>query len=100
MPDVKQVTAIVSNPSPFDPTHTGRVTVGYYVLDGDLLTMTDGEGTPVRGRSGEKITHKLQAGEIPQLIAERLTMKIYRMVRGDGMAGFNRPLSYPRADVA
>ena len=64
MPDVKQVTAIVSNPSPLDPSDTGRVTVGYYIMEDDLLTMTDGDGKPFRGRSGEKVTHKLQAGEI------------------------------------
>ena len=29
-----------------------------------------------------------------------MTMKIYRMVRGDGMAGFNRPLNYPRSGYA
>ena len=32
---VKQVTAIVANPNPNDPTDTGRVTIGYCVLDGD-----------------------------------------------------------------
>ena len=53
MPDVHQVTAIIANPDPRDPSDMGRVTIGYYVLDGSLLTMTDGEGTPVRGRSGE-----------------------------------------------
>ncbi len=90
---MKQVTAIVSNPSLLD--EAGRVTIGFYVMDGSLLTMTDGEGTPVRGRSGERITQKIQAGEDPSVIAKRLTMRIYRMARGDGMAWFNRPLNYP-----
>ena len=62
--------------------------------------MTDGAGTPVRGRSGEGITHKLQAGEDPTMIAKRLTMKIYRMVRGDGMASFNRSLHYRPLGIA
>ena len=99
MPDVKQVTAIVSNPSSLDPTDTGRVTIGYYVLEGNLLTMTDGEGKPFRGTSGERVTQKIQAGEDPSIVAKRLTMRIYRMVRGDGMAGFNRPILYPSSGV-
>ncbi len=62
--------------------------------------MTDGESTPVRGRSGERVTHWLWAGEDPTLIAKRLTMKIYRMVRCDGMASFNRPLHYRPLGIA
>ena len=61
--------------------------------------MTDGAGTPVRGRSGEGITHKLQAGEDPTVIAKRLTLKIHEMVRG-GMTGFNRRLSYPAGGIS
>jgi hypothetical protein len=91
---------ILANPSPLDPNDTGRVTIGYCVLDGNLLTMTDGEGTPVRGRSGERITHKLEAGEDAGTIAKRLTMKIYRQVRGDGLSGFNRRLAYPKGGLA
>jgi hypothetical protein len=100
MPDVKQVTVIVANPSSRDPVDQGRVTIGYYLLEGDRLTMTDGEGGPVRGKSGERITHKLEAGEDAAIIAKRLTMKIYRMVWGDGMAGFNRPLHYRPLGIA
>jgi hypothetical protein len=91
------VTVVIANPSPLDPNDTGRVTIGYYVLDGDLLTMTDGEGTPFRGKGGDRVTHKLEAGEDPSTTAKRLTLKIYRMVRGDGMVGFHRPLSYPQS---
>jgi hypothetical protein len=50
--------------------------------------------TPFRGKGGDRVTHKL-GGEDASTIAKRLTLKIYRMVRGDGMAGFNRPLKYP-----
>ena len=37
----------------------------------------------------------------PSSIAERLTMKkINRMIRGHGVAGFNRRLNYPALDQA
>jgi len=60
--------------------NTGRVTVGYYILRDGVLTMTDDEGAPVRGQSGEKIKiqQKLKDGEDATVIAKRLTMKIYR----------------------
>jgi hypothetical protein len=65
--------------------NTGRVTVGYYILRDGVLTMTDDEGAPVRGQSGEKIKiqQKLKDGEDATVIAKRLTMKIYRMRNGD-----------------
>jgi hypothetical protein len=98
MPDVKQVTTILSNPSRTNPT--GQVTIGYYTLEGSLLTMTDGNGAPFRSLSGERMTHKLEAGEDAGVVAQRLTRKIYSMVQGDGMAGFNRPLDYPSWGIA
>jgi hypothetical protein len=96
MSKVQQVTAIISNPSPHDPH---RATVGYYVVEGNLLTMTYGDGKPFRGRSGEKITHKLNPGDDPTVIAKRLTLQIHRASRGDGM-NFNRPLVYPKIGLA
>ena len=65
----------------------GRVTIGYYVLDDGILTMTDGEGAPFRSTGGDRITHRLQSDEDPTVIARRLTMKIYRMVRGGEWLG-------------
>ena len=99
MSEVQNVTAIISNPSPHDPTDVGRCTVGYYVIEGKLLTMTYGDGTPFLGRSGERITQKLQRDDDPTVIAKRLTLRIHRASRGDGM-NFNRPLVYPRSGVA
>ena len=62
MSEVQQVIAIVNNPNPDDPHDLGRATVGYYVIEGKLLTMTHGDGRPFIGRSGERITQKLQRG--------------------------------------
>jgi hypothetical protein len=61
MPEVKTVSAILSNPSPSEPA--GRVTIGRYILDDGLITMIDADGKPIRGTNGERVTHKLQPGE-------------------------------------
>jgi hypothetical protein len=40
------------------------------------------------------------ADDDPDVIAKRLTLAIWRRNAGrDGMAGFNRPLSYPNIGV-
>jgi hypothetical protein len=98
MPEVKQVAAILANPGPHDPT--GRVTIGYYVLTDDVLTMTDSKGAPVRSRGGDKYEQKIKEGDNVTLIAQRLTMKIYRSRTGNDVAGFNRPLVYRPLGIA
>jgi hypothetical protein len=94
MPEIKAVQAIVSNPNPREPA--GRVTVGYYVLQDGLLTMTDSKGEPVRSRSGDKYEQRVEEGDNVTLIAQRFTMRIYRSRTGNDTAGFNRPLNYSR----
>ena len=59
--------------------------------------MTDGNGKPMRG-AGEKITHKLQAGDEADVIAKRLTMRIYRWLTGNDN-GFNRRLDPPKLSL-
>ena len=101
MSDVKQVVAVVNNPNPDDPHDLGRATVGYFVVEKNLLTMTHGDGRPFIGRSGERIEQKLQRDDDPTLIAKRLTLRIHRSSYGDRMADFHtRRLVYPRSGVA
>lgn len=100
MPEVKSVAVSVANPThPDDP---GRATIGYYVIEGDVLTMTDGNGVPVRRRyGGEVYRQKLESGDNPVVIAKRLTLSIWRSnTGGDASGGFNRPLSYPPLGAA
>jgi hypothetical protein len=93
--DIRQVTVITANPGGSDDV--GSCEVGYYTIEGDLLTMVDSEGVPLRNsNSGEKITHRLGAGENRETIAMRLTLKLWREARGDDMAGFNRRIDYPK----
>ena len=95
MPEIKSVAVSVANRTgPDDP---GRATIGYYVVEGNVLTMTDGDGVPVRRRyGGELYKHTLQEGEDPSLIAGRMTLAIWRSnTGGDARGGFNRRLRYP-----
>jgi hypothetical protein len=96
MLEVHSVWAQVRQPT--DGSDLGQVTDGYYTLVDDLLTMTDKKGAPVRDlTSGEKFIHKLKPDEDPRQVAGRLTLKVYRMLRGETAesAAFNRPLHYP-----
>jgi hypothetical protein len=103
MPDVHSVIATVRRPSgqQGDP---GQVTEGHYTLDDGLLTMADSTGAAVRRPSnGEKITHRMHPAEDARIVACRLTLEIYRILRGETAAtatGFGRKINYPRSVVA
>jgi hypothetical protein len=103
MLEVHSVYATVRNPKPGNADDPGQITTGYYTLAHGVLTMTDSKGVAVRDlNSGEKITHKMVAGEDAAAIAQRLTMRIYRMLRGEGewaVAGFGRAISYPASGL-
>jgi hypothetical protein len=99
MPEVHHVYGTVRNPMGDD---LGQVTNGYYMLVDGVLTMTDRAGVPIRGmNNGEKFQHKLAAGDDTAAVARRLTMRIYRMLRGgDAAVSFNRKIVYPTAGIA
>lgn len=65
-------------------------------------TMTDSAGVPIRNMgNGEKMQHKLSADDDAATIARRLTMRVYRMLRGgESTVAFNRPLTYPASGLA
>jgi hypothetical protein len=82
MPEVHSVYATVRNPKP-GTDDTGQVTTGYYTLADDVLTMTDSKGAAVRNsHTGEPFT-QMRLGDDAQAIAKRLTMEVYRMLRGE-----------------
>ena len=100
VPAVHSVYATVRSPRDDD---AGQVTIGYYTLADGILTMTDSRGAAVRDRqSGEKYLHKMKPGDRAEAIAKRMTLQIYRMLRGETerTAAFNRPLNYSRNGVA
>jgi hypothetical protein len=93
--DVKAVIAVVSNP--IDKRDGVIVTEGWYTRDGDLITMTDIHGEPLRNEdTGARFTQRLEPGQDAVGAAKRLVMRRYRAERGDEMADFHsRPLRYP-----
>lgn len=95
MSDIRGVVVIVSNP--VSKGSAGECAEGWYVRDGDLITMTDREGNPLRSEdTGARFTHRLTLGENEKAMAKRLTLNRYRAERGDEMASFHsRPLRYP-----
>jgi hypothetical protein len=99
MMQVRQVTVITSNPTEND--RVGSCEIGYYTIEGDLLTMVDSEGAPLRNaNTGERITHRMVPGENEKAIARRLTLRIWREARGDEMSGFNRRIDYGPEGIA
>jgi hypothetical protein len=91
----KQVTVITANPT--GKGDLGACEVGHYVVENDLITMTDSDGAPLRdANTGERISHRMATNENEKTVAKRLTLKLFRSERGDDMAGFSRPLRYPK----
>ena len=90
MPDVRQV---IIQLQPQSANNPGQVSYGYYVLEGAVLTMTDGAGRPFRRLSGDVVKKTLERGEDPDAVALRLTRTIREEIDGRG-AGFNRRLTY------
>jgi hypothetical protein len=92
MPDVKEVTVTTRNPS--GPGDVGSCEVGHYKVDGDLLTLVDAGGVPLRTNSGERITARLAAGDEARRVAYRLTLARWRNERdrNELVPGFNGPL--------
>jgi hypothetical protein len=94
MPDAQRVTIQVAPPRDGSP---GQVSFGYFVMNGNKLTMTDADGKPVRRQNGDTVTRTLLNGENPRAIAAVLTRDLRK--RLNGTSDFNRPLSYPNIGI-
>jgi hypothetical protein len=71
----------------------GSVTEGYYVLDGDKLTMTFANGEPVK-IDDQLVERTLVGGEDPRLVAGRLVREIRQALNPEKVIGFARSISY------
>jgi hypothetical protein len=90
-PKVERVIVTIrpGDPETGDP---GAARFGYYIVEGDLLTMTDENGTPLRTAHDALITAVLETPSAAHGVAASLTRK---RARGDGMRGFDKgPLRY------
>jgi hypothetical protein len=94
---VKAVISVVSNP--VGKNDGGEICEGWYTRDGDVITMTDRDGVPLRDdNTGERVTVRLLPSDNEKTIARRTTLRRYRAERGDETSSaFNRPIRYPTA---
>jgi hypothetical protein len=100
MPDVVQITIqlapqIIRDRVSVDP---GQVAIGYYVVDGDVLTMTDASGAAMTDAAGNLFTAKVGPGDDYRRIAGYL-MRNLRARLGLNKSSFNRPLRAPDLGV-
>jgi len=79
-------------------SYEGRAIEGCYIVDSDMVTLTNRRGEPVHDDNGKKYTQKLGDGDNPKQIAARLTKQFRNALRGNNAApiGWNKPLSYPK----
>jgi hypothetical protein len=101
MPDVRRVTITLARPS--GPDDLGAVEHGYFVLEGETVTLTSEGGEKLRrttmGRRGEAPTwsRKLQPGESAERAARDLLFAKFNAGRRN--SDFNRPLRYPSKGI-
>jgi hypothetical protein len=98
MSDVRSV--IVGTRNPLGEGDTGSAEQGWYVVEGDTLTLTTADGVPLRDeRTGQRIVHHLLPNENAKGVAKNLTLRRWRASQPDDN-GFNRPIRYSNAGIA
>ena len=91
-PKVERVIVTIrpSDPETGDP---GSARIGYYFVEGELLTMCDENGTAIKTDQDRMITATLEHPSDAHGVAASLVRK---RARGSGMRGFGKgPLRYP-----
>ena len=76
--------------------YVGQVEEGYYMREGNVVSLVSHAGAPVR-QNGKTYSKTLGPGEDPHQIAGRL-LKQYRESKNKG-SRFNRPIIYPRSSI-
>jgi hypothetical protein len=100
MSEVKSVIVELRGPA---GERLGRTTEGYYVVNGDALTMTFADGRPVTDSEGiPAFQRSIKPDDYPPAIACALTHKVRRFVMGvsEESEAFNRPITYQNMGVA
>jgi len=96
MPDV--LTVFVQTQVPEGKNFHGRIIEGCYVVEGNMVTLTNRHGNPVRDADGKPYTQKLLSGENPKPVAGVLTRRFAKARRGNDAPpkGFGAPIDYPK----
>ena len=66
----------------------GEVAIGYFIVRGDTVTLTNERGTPLDGKEGSA---KIGSDVNPKSIAQMMTRKRWEATRG---GDFNRRIVY------
>lgn len=94
MSDIHRVIVQLEVPRPGNP---GRVTNGYYRIEGDKVIMTGENGRPIVDNHGTRYEGQAGEGISADSVACILTRKISDKVRGND--SFNRVINYSTAPV-
>ena len=85
--------------APPDGDFPGIVEEGWYtVADSDVVTLCTREGAPVVDASGRKRSALVKEGETAKQVAGRLLRQSLPI--GGRPKGFDRPIRYPKVDLA
>jgi hypothetical protein len=90
--------AIEIEPADAKSGNPGRVSYGYYRVEGNKLIMTGEDGAALVDRQGNRYGRELGPADDPAFIARLLTRRIRDKVIGES-AGFNRRIVYPDTPV-
>lgn len=91
---IQSVTVQVRAPKDGDP---GQVTEGFYTVEDGYLQMVYRDG---RSLDDPKYHVQLPEGANVRAIAGNLTRMIRKEMSGETVDGFNRAISYPKANYA
>jgi len=84
--------------NPYNDADAGECAIIYYVVDGNVVKVTDKDGALLRFAKGEPCKQVLGPGDNPRQIAARLGRSYHNQTYGD-REGFWRDLSRYRRDV-
>jgi hypothetical protein len=85
-----QIRIVTEQPNP-SRKFPGRVDIGWFVKNGDTVSLCDDTGEPLPG----EWTEDLNPGDNPVVIAKRMFRKHFDLRQGN----FNRVLSYPPSGI-
>jgi hypothetical protein len=90
---------IITTAKPSGPGDLGQVEEGFYTRDGELITMCDRDGVPLRDENtGRRIAMRLLPGDDEKTLARKMTLRRYREANRDQMAGFHRTIRYGKSN--
>jgi hypothetical protein len=82
--------------NPHDDADPGECAIINYVVDGNVVKVTDKDGALLRLAKGEPCKQVLEPGDDPRQIAARLGRSYHNQMYGDRERGFWRDLPRPK----